>query len=88
MVEQRDEAILDRLAGQTLADLLDHLTAALRQLSRRSALARILAALTGRTSYVRRRAPTQDDAYQPSLRLEIFTTSPVCGAWMNWPPPM
>ena len=23
------------------------------------------------------------DAYQPSPRLEIFTTSPVCGAWMN-----
>ena len=21
-------------------------------------------------------------------RAEIFTTSPVCGAWMNWPPPM
>jgi len=31
MVEQRDEAILDRLAGQTLADLRDHLLAALRQ---------------------------------------------------------
>ena len=23
-----------------------------------------------------------------SPRLEILTTSPVCGAWMNWPPPM
>ena len=23
-----------------------------------------------------------------SLMLEILTTSPVCGAWMNWPPPM
>ena len=22
------------------------------------------------------------------VRLEILTTSPVCGAWMNWPPPM
>jgi hypothetical protein len=30
-VEQRDEAIRDRLAGQTLADLLDDLRAALRQ---------------------------------------------------------
>ena len=30
-VEQREEAILDRLAGQTLADLRDHLLAALRQ---------------------------------------------------------
>ena len=27
-------------------------------------------------------------AYQESSRLEILTTSPVCGAWMNWPPPM
>ena len=35
----------------------------------------------------RRRAPTQVDEYQP-LMLEIFTTSPVCGEWMNEPPPM
>ena len=35
-----------------------------------------------------RRAPSYVAAYQDSLRLEIFTTSPVCGAWMNWPPPM
>src|SRR5215211_2686793 len=34
-----------------------------------------------------RRAPTQRDAYQESSRLEILTTSPVCGEWMNWPPP-
>jgi hypothetical protein len=33
-----------------------------------------------------RRAPTQVESYQP-LRLEIFTTSPVCGEWMNDPPP-
>src|SRR5262249_15412583 len=31
-------------------------------------------------------APTNRRAY--SLRLEIFTTSPVCGAWMKRPPPM
>jgi hypothetical protein len=37
--------------------------------------------------YYRRRAPTQVDEYQP-LMLEILTTSPVCGEWMNWPPPM
>ena len=34
------------------------------------------------------RAPTYVEAYQDSERLEIFTTSPVCGAWMNCPPPM
>ena len=33
-----------------------------------------------------RRAPTYVDEYQPDM-LEIFTTSPVCGAWMNDPPP-
>ncbi len=27
-------------------------------------------------------APTQVDEYQPEM-LEIFTTSPVCGEWMN-----
>jgi hypothetical protein len=32
-------------------------------------------------------APTQVDEYQPE-RLEIFTTSPVCGAWMKLFPPM
>ena len=26
------------------------------------------------------------EAYQPVM-LEIFTTSPVCGAWMKLPPP-
>jgi hypothetical protein len=35
-----------------------------------------------------RRAPTQRDAYQESQRLEILTTSPVCGAWTKRPPPM
>jgi hypothetical protein len=39
-----------------------------------------------RTLY-RRRAPTQREAYQESWMLEIFTTSPVCGEWMNRPPP-
>jgi hypothetical protein len=34
-----------------------------------------------------RRAPTYVSAYQPDIEL-IFTTSPVCGAWMNCPPPM
>ena len=32
------------------------------------------------------RAPTNVDAYQPVM-LEILTTSPVCGEWMNEPPP-
>ncbi|GAB3982689.1 hypothetical protein GCM10029978_087080 [Actinoallomurus acanthiterrae] len=32
--------------------------------------------------------PTQVEEYQASLRLEIFTTSPVCGAWRNLPLPM
>jgi hypothetical protein len=35
-----------------------------------------------------RLAPTYVDAYQESPRLEILTTSPECGEWMNWPPPM
>ena len=35
-----------------------------------------------------RLAPTYVDAYQLSSRLEIFTTSPVCGACTNSPPPM
>ena len=34
-----------------------------------------------------RRAPTYVDAYQP-VSGEIFTTSPVCGAWIIWLPPM
>ena len=34
-----------------------------------------------------RRAPNVAGEYQPD-NAEIFTTSPVCGAWMNWPPPM
>jgi hypothetical protein len=33
------------------------------------------------------RAPTQRESYQESPRLEIFTTSPELGAWMNLPPP-
>ena len=36
----------------------------------------------------KRRAPNQVAAYQESDRLEILTTSPVCGAWTNWSPPM
>jgi hypothetical protein len=35
----------------------------------------------------KRRAPTYVSAYQPVM-VEIFTTSPVCGEWMNWLPPM
>ena len=35
-----------------------------------------------------RRAPSYVAAYQPSARLSMRTTSPVCGAWMNSPPPM
>ncbi len=34
------------------------------------------------------RAPTYVAAYQPESRLEIFTTSPVCGASTNWSFPM
>jgi hypothetical protein len=34
-----------------------------------------------------RRAPTYVCAYQPVID-ETFTTSPVCGAWMNWFWPM
>ena len=33
-------------------------------------------------------APGADVASRESVRLEILTTSPVCGAWMNCPPPM
>ena len=36
----------------------------------------------------RRFAPYHVDAYQESWMLEIFTTSPVCGACTNCPPPM
>jgi len=39
------------------------------------------------SDYQYRRAPVYRSAYQPVM-LEIFTTSPVCGAWMNWLPPM
>ena len=56
-------------------------TSSTRRRARRRACSRRLAgagAVPGS-----RRAP-----YQASYRLEIFTTSPVCGAWMNWPPPM
>jgi hypothetical protein len=35
-----------------------------------------------------RRAPTNFALYQELPRLEILTTSPVWGEWMNWPPPM
>ena len=35
----------------------------------------------------RRRAPYQVSSYHPVME-EIFTTSPVCGEWMNWLPPM
>jgi hypothetical protein len=35
----------------------------------------------------RRRPPTKVDEYQPLID-EILTTSPVCGEWMNCPPPM
>ena len=36
-----------------------------------------------------RRAPTYVGRVPGVARgCEIFTTSPVCGAWMNWPPPM
>ena len=38
--------------------------------------------------YTQRELVDMLDEYQPSFRLEILTTSPVCGAWMNWSPPM
>jgi hypothetical protein len=41
-----------------------------------------------RNQPVTRTAPWYSAAYQASERLEICTTVPVWGAWMNWLPPM
>ena len=55
---------------------------------RRAALLHRLTATRERYAQPTRTAPSYPLAYHESLRLETFTTSPVCGACTNWPPPM
>ncbi len=66
-----------RAGTRTLSD--SHLTQASLMVARSASRTRL-----GQ----RRRAPTYVAAYQESDRLEILTTSPVWGEWMNFPPPM
>ena len=76
-----------RIVQEHFAETIDALYAGgSRATPRRGRLADAVDGALGRD--YSRRAPTYIAEYHESERLEIFTTSPVCGAWTNCPPPM